>query len=159
MIFKIAPVNNCMIGFGPCPSHDRLSDEISEYKQSGISIVLSLLEEQEAAILKLDNEEKLVRKAGLEFINFPIKDGSVPGFASYTKFLDLLYPQLNTHAQLYVHCHHGIGRSSLLVAGLLIKSGAGYDETLELIAKKRGLAVPETLSQKKFLFTYSKTRK
>ena len=47
-----------------------------------------------------------------------------------------------------VHCRQGIGRSSLLVALVLMSLGTDLDEALAAIGNARSLDVPETEEQR-----------
>ncbi len=56
-----------------------------------------------------------------------------------------------------VHCRQGIGRSSLISAALLISAGEDIEQALKAITKARGLEVPETAEQRKWLDQFAKT--
>src|ERR1700757_1415212 len=57
---------------------DRLYDELLALKASGIDILVSLLEPDEAVYLGLAREGELAQKAGLEFVSHPISDRGTP---------------------------------------------------------------------------------
>jgi hypothetical protein len=67
---------------------DWLEDEVRAWKEAGLDMIVSLLEEGEAADLDLSVEAEFSQAAGLEFITFPIVDRSVP--ASLPAALSLL---------------------------------------------------------------------
>lgn len=46
-----------------------------------------------------------------------------------------------------VHCRQGIGRSGLIAAGVLMSSGIGAENAIEVVSNARGVAVPETPAQ------------
>ena len=50
-----------------------------------------------------------------------------------------------------VHCRMGIGRSSLLLAALLVRSGTSPEDAFQLISAARGLPVPDTDEQRQWL--------
>jgi protein-tyrosine phosphatase len=56
-----------------------------------------------------------------------------------------------------VHCRQGIGRSSLVSAAVLVLIGEDLDQALSSIRNARGLDVPETLEQRKWLDQFSKS--
>ena len=56
-----------------------------------------------------------------------------------------------------IHCRQGIGRSGLVAGCLLIRSGVGFDEALRILSTVRGVPVPETEEQIRWLRRYSQT--
>jgi protein-tyrosine phosphatase len=50
-----------------------------------------------------------------------------------------------------VHCRQGIGRSGLIVGGVLVAAGEDLGAALEAIRKSRGVSVPETEEQRQWL--------
>ena len=55
-----------------------LSDEITGWRESGLEIVLSLLESSEAAELELEREGDSAGAGGLPFFSFPYRTGEYP---------------------------------------------------------------------------------
>jgi len=51
-------------------------------------------------------------------------------------------------------CFAGIGRSTLVAASLLIRSGLALAEALELISEARGWQVPDTSAQHRWLESF-----
>lgn len=58
--------------------------------------------------------------------------------------------QLEAGKNVAVHCRQGIGRSGLIAAGVLMTSGAGPAEAMQIVSSARGVAVPETLAQRQW---------
>lgn len=54
-----------------------------------------------------------------------------------------------------VHCRQGIGRSSLVAAGLLIERGLHPDEALRRIEAARHTRVPETREQRSWIDSFA----
>jgi protein-tyrosine phosphatase len=54
---------------------------------------------------------------------------------------------LRTGKAVAVHCRAGIGRSALIAACVLVRSGYDVDGAFDTIAKARGMAVPDTQAQ------------
>ncbi|MFT4110031.1 hypothetical protein, partial [Propionicimonas sp.] len=50
-----------------------------------------------------------------------------------------------------IHCRAGIGRSSVLAAAVLQLEGVPADEAWNLISHARGLPVPDTDAQRRFV--------
>src|SRR6267142_4563107 len=57
---------------------DWLEDEASGWHRAGLDVVVSLLENEEAAQLDLAREGQFAKSEGIEFISFPIPDRGVP---------------------------------------------------------------------------------
>ena len=156
-MYFITTKNNASISFGPCPSTTLpLNESIIAYKESGVDLIVSLLQEHEELELNLDDEERICTSLGISFLHFPIIDMSIPSLARFTETVEYLYQCTTNKKGIYIHCLHGIGRSSLVTAGLLVRSGMLLKDVMKLIAEKRGLKVPETLSQIKLLGVYEK---
>jgi len=136
---------------------DWLEDEVAGWRKQGIDIVVSLLTPDENKELGLKDEASFSTVRGLRFISFPIEDRSVP--SSLSK-LEQLVAQLGSEIQrgknIAVHCRQGVGRSSLISAALLISAGEDLDEILRAISQARGLEVPETREQLRWLEEFAK---
>ncbi len=158
-MYSITTINNSLILFGACPDSNTipLSESINSYKLAGVDLIVSLLEEHEQIDLNLEDEEKICSLMGLSFYHFPIPDMSIPSLARFTDNIDCLYKYTYDKKMIYIHCRHGIGRSSLVTAGLMLRGGMILDDVLELISQKRGLLVPATLAQRKLIWSYAKT--
>src|ERR1043166_2284788 len=57
---------------------DWLEDEVRDWREAGIDMVVSLLQQTEIAELGLGPEAGLCRARGMEFVSFPIPDRGVP---------------------------------------------------------------------------------
>src|SRR5215207_7452876 len=57
---------------------DWLEVDITEWRTSGVDLVVSLLEREEVSELGLQREAELCRACGIEFVSFPIPDRGVP---------------------------------------------------------------------------------
>jgi protein-tyrosine phosphatase len=131
---------------------DWIEDEAGGLRRAGIDIVVSLLEKNEAAQLGLDREGDAAEAKGIHFISFPIPDRGVP--ASISDVLSLfgnLARALEEGKNVAVHCRQGVGRSGLIAAGLLVTSGVGIEEAIELVSAARGQTVPETAAQRQWI--------
>ncbi|HVI07201.1 MAG TPA: dual specificity protein phosphatase family protein [Candidatus Binatia bacterium] len=100
---------------------DCLDDEITSWKRSGISAVASLLTHEEQEELGLGKEGEAVRQQGLEFFSLPVPDRGVPGSQDrFSGLVEKLAAALQNKRNVLIHCRQGIGRSSLLAAGVLM---------------------------------------
>jgi protein-tyrosine phosphatase len=127
---------------------DWLEDEARGLHRAGIDIIVSLLEEDEAANLDLVGEAKAVEANGLRFISFPIPDRGVPRSTSAVALIASIAGALEEGKNVAVHCRQGIGRSGLIASGVLMISGLSPEQAIHVLSTARGLAVPETPEQR-----------
>lgn len=131
---------------------DWLDDEIVGWQAERIETVVSLLEPHEISELGLEREAELSREHGIEFISFPIPDRGLPASLHDAKMLvQLVALQVSGGKAVAIHCRAGIGRSSLIAAGVLICSGLAADHALRLITAARGIEVPDTETQRQWV--------
>lgn len=127
---------------------DWLEDEISGWRKAGLDVVVSLLEEDETEQLELSDEGAVAKSNGVRFVSFPIPDRGVP--ASTREALQLfstIATALEEGKNVAVHCRQGIGRSGLIAAGVLLRSGLAVEKAIEVVSAARGETVPETSTQ------------
>jgi len=92
----------------------------------------------------------------LEFVSFSIEDRSVPSsFNEFDVLLNSVTDYLRNGKAVGVHCRAGIGRSSMIVASTLIRSGLSVDSAFSAIQEARGCSVPDTQEQRQWVEKYS----
>jgi protein-tyrosine phosphatase len=131
---------------------DWLSDEMTAWREAGVDIVVSLLEPEEAVQLVLEDEAAAASASGILFRSFPIPDRGVP--ASKDAVAELcadVVDALEKGERVAVHCRQGIGRSGLIAGSVLVAAGIEPSTALTTISHARGLEVPETEEQRKWL--------
>ena len=135
--FWIDTGNELRLAIVPRPrGGDWLEDELIAMKNAGVDIVVSMLRAEEEGELGLVTEADACRAAGLEFKSFPIQDRDVPtSRASFAAFVGQLRTHLHYGRSLAVHCRASIGRSSLLLAGILCAEGFSSEDAFKLLAK------------------------
>ena len=136
---------------------DWLEVEIAGWRKQGVDVVVSLLTPSENEELNLEDEARLSKANDIQFLSFPIEDRGVPSSsAKVEQLVAQLGPEIQRGKKVAVHCRQGIGRSSLISAALLISSGEDIEQALKAISKARGLEVPETPEQRKWLDRFAK---
>ncbi|HUH63421.1 MAG TPA: hypothetical protein VLZ50_10505 [Terracidiphilus sp.] len=134
---------------------DWLADEMGRIRRSGIQMLVSLLEDEEAGWLGLEDEPALAEQAGMEFASFPIRDTQVPpDRAAFRHFVAGLANRLRHGERIGVHCRGSIGRSTVMAAATLIHIGWKADAALTAIERARGCAVPDTEEQRRWILAY-----
>jgi protein-tyrosine phosphatase len=131
---------------------DWLEDEMVALREAGIDLVVSMLEETEAAELGLEQEKAAADRAGLGFINFPIRDRNVPTDPqSFRSFVTNLEQQIENGKRIGVHCRACIGRASVTTASVLICSGVPHADAWRQVEMARGFPVPDTQEQREWV--------
>lgn len=132
--------------------NDWLEDEIKGLQLRGVKTVVSLLEYGEIEELGLSDEEAWCHRSNIEYINFPIEDNNVPQREdAYMELLDTLGHKLQQGEKVAIHCRMGIGRASLIIAGMLMREGMTTEEAFEFISRQRELEVPDTEEQSQWM--------
>jgi len=135
---------------------DWLEDEISGWRRAGVDAVVSLLTPHENKDLQLAEEFKLAQAHGLKFVSLPIEDRSVPSsWEDASRAVAKATEMLQQGKNVAVHCRQGIGRSGIVAAAVLIKSGSTPGDALTQISGARGLEVPETSEQMAWIQEFS----
>lgn len=131
---------------------DWLHDEVADWRSAGVDVVVSLLEAEEATQLGLSEESRAAEANGIEFVHFPIPDRGVPASSQDALALtSRIVSALNTGKSIAVHCRQGVGRSGLIVAGVLMSSGISPADSIDAVSTARGIAIPETSEQRRWL--------
>lgn len=130
----------------------RIREDLRAIRDAGVDVLVSMLEVPEIIELGLDQEEMEARRMGIRFINFPVPDHQTPNDEQQFDRLLLLLERLMLEGKrVGIHCRACIGRSSVLAASLLVRSGMRPEEVWAQIVKARGLPVPETSEQRAFV--------
>lgn len=131
---------------------DWLQDELKSWRQAGFDNVVSLLETSEAAQLGLLDERQASQANGLGYRSFPIPDRGVPSsMPAFVSLVSDICTELDQGKTVALHCRQGIGRSALVALGILANSDADPDRAIEIVSSARGLPVPETAEQRRWV--------
>lgn len=128
---------------------DWLTDEIADWKASGVTDVVSLLQRHEARELGLTHEADIAGQLGLSFEEFPIPDRGVP---ESVEAAHALWARIETKIRdggaVGVHCRASIGRAGLVAAGVLMCLGSAENEAWRRASAARGRPLPDTDEQR-----------
>jgi protein-tyrosine phosphatase len=131
---------------------------MASWQNSGVSVVLSLLTKDEEAELDLAQEARQASAHGMKFLSYPIPDLQVPDSENrLSKVLDQLNAKLESCKNAVVHCRQGIGRTGLVAACLLVSKGIDPAKAIQDLSTARGISVPETAEQRKWIEHYGAT--
>lgn len=139
----------------PKPNADEyLEEDIIHFKSQDVTTLVSLLTKNEVFELGLKEEQILCEKHFIDFVSFPLEDRSVPNEIQTKELKELarqLTQKINQNEKVIVHCRGGIGRAGMLCAAILIEQGIRKDEVIEKISKARGVSIPDTEEQEKWI--------
>ena len=131
---------------------DWLEHEISGWRDAELNAVLSLLTKDEETEFQLLDERKSSERQGLRFFSLPIPDLGVPSSRKETlSVLSQIENLLATGQNVGIHCRQSVGRSGMIAASLLVMSASDPREAVEAVSIARGLLVPETEEQRKWI--------
>ena len=137
--------------------NDWLCDEITAFSREGIEILVSMLTNEEAEELGLNDGSAECAPAGISFVNVAIPDRAVPSDrnASCTALSDWLRGSGETAAihHVAIHCRASIGRSSGLAECILVRLGWDANTAFDTIESARGFPVPATSKQKQWVIS------
>ncbi len=89
-------------------------------------------------------------------MSFPIPDRQVPNSETeMAAVLERIDAELTAGKNLVVHCRQGIGRTGLVGACLLVTKGLSSERAVKRLSTARGLPVPETEEQRRWIDHYA----
>ncbi|MET7397899.1 tyrosine protein phosphatase [Dactylosporangium sp. NPDC005572] len=127
---------------------DWLADELTSLRTAGVDVLVCALTPAELHEVGLAGEPHAARAAGLEYVSIPIPDREVPDPSAVLPVLRGLAGRVREGAHVVTHCRIGIGRASLLAAGILALNGVPPEQAWPLLERARGLTVPDTQAQR-----------
>jgi protein-tyrosine phosphatase len=138
---------------------DWLVDEIKAWHEAGVDVIVSLLTSTEQTELGLDEEASLCAQHQLAFWSLPIEDRALPGDTTEAdRLIEEIVAALNAGKHVAVHCRMGIGRSAMLAAAALVARGDTAQQAFDRIEAARGLPVPDTREQRRWVEQYASHR-
>ena len=152
-MYKIGSIGEGFVAIMARPSLEAdAAASIINIARLGIQQVVSLLEPSEAHNIGLDGEREQVKAHAMDFISFPIPDmGLPPSVEAFAQLSKMLFSQVNAGVNTLIHCQAGIGRSGLLVAGILLHCDMDPQQAFAYASRMRGVQVPETPEQEQWL--------
>ena len=148
------------IGITFCPGKHDLFAATGEWKRDleidldavsawGAKLVLTLMEPEELALLKVPHLGKEIQNRGIEWRHLPIVDYSVPSEAFEQQWGTQgreIRTLLRSGDDVLVHCKGGLGRAGMIAARLLAELGMEPEEAIRYVRRARKGTI-ETPSQ------------
>ena len=133
-----------------------LDIDLDAIRAWGADLALSLLVEDEFALLRVPRLGEGFGGRGIEWHHLPIQDLGSPDEAFHAAWLAsgaAATSVLKAGGKVLVHCRGGLGRAGTVACMLLMELGANYPDVLRKVRAARPGAV-ETLKQERYLASY-----
>jgi protein tyrosine phosphatase (PTP) superfamily phosphohydrolase (DUF442 family) len=130
---------------------DWLAQDMRAYRAAGVDILVSALQPKEQRETWLEHEAAAAAAAGIEFLHFPIGNMLVPKVPDALAVFERLAGDVRAGRAVAAHCHASVGRGPTIVASILALLGHPPDEIWPRIRLARGLAVPDTDEQRRWV--------
>jgi ADP-ribosyl-[dinitrogen reductase] hydrolase len=140
---------------GSAGSWDRdLTMDLDRIADWGAKLVLTLLEDHELTLLRIQNLGHEVLRRKIEWVHLPIPDVSAP-----TAHFDNEWPaqserlrkMLRDGANIVIHCRGGVGRAGMVAARLLVELGDAPDVAIAKVRAARHPKAIETQDQERWV--------
>jgi protein-tyrosine phosphatase len=132
--------------------------DLAEMRRRGIRRLVLLVDDGELHRWGDPRIVEVGRGEGLEVVRFPMADGSPPAsLAEMDAILDAA-GEARADSDVVVACMGGVGRSGLVAACALIRSGLGADEAIGRVRQVRHPTAVETPAQEAFARRYAAYR-
>ncbi|MEM9633758.1 MAG: dual specificity protein phosphatase family protein [Pseudomonadota bacterium] len=153
-LYSVSTVAGGNLFIMPKPSGEWLRDDLQKLRLIGVDRIVSMLEPEEAASLGLTEEANLCHELGIGFTNVPVRDRGLPSIEVASDIAQSIRNDLKAGRDVAVHCRAGIGRSGLVVCCVLIADGETSQAAIQKVSAARGVAVPDTIGQAKFIHAF-----
>ena len=127
-----------------------LVSELTELREDGVDVLVSLLDRDELPMAGLVDEELAAPFVGLAFHHLPTPDQTPPDRSEAVLALvaELADQVLAGHCHVAAHCHAGHGRSPALAAAILVLTGPSAEDAIAALSAARGRTVPHRSEQR-----------
>lgn len=132
-------------------SGEWVEEQFAGLRQLGVDHVVSLLEFYEQFEVGLGDEESLCEKNGMRYTSFPIVDRDVPNTVEALDLAAALHQDILGGEHVVIHCRAGIGRTGVIASAVLVSAGYFSGEALHIVSFARGVLVPDTDEQDKWV--------
>jgi len=120
------------------------------FRQEEVQRVVMLLSDQEIRKRCRKDLKKLYARNRMEVTQFPMVDFLQPGHGDMDKLIPELAERLREGERIVIHCHAGVGRSSVVVACLVaVLEHMRLEECIEHV--KNHMETNITVDQKRFI--------
>lgn len=130
-----------------------LATDLARIQAWGASTVVTLLEEHEFRLLRVESLGTEVTNLGMQWLHLPIRDVDVPDVRferAWATEGPALHCRLDAGQRVLIHCRGGLGRTGLVAALILVERGAEAPAAIRRVRAVRPHAV-ETRAQEDYV--------
>jgi protein-tyrosine phosphatase len=135
-----------------------VADEMAALARVGVDVLVSALTDEERRRLGAQDAASAAvaaAAAGVEYVSFPIPDRGVPDPEATLELSIRLAAHVRAGRFVVTQCFAAIGRSTVLAGATLIVLGVEAGEALAMMSAARGLPVPDTAHQHRWLAEFA----
>jgi len=142
--------NGAKLIFTPCPGTKSINliDSIVQFKQQGVSMLITLMFDREMTENKVTNLPQLCEAHQIKWLQLPIVDDEAPQNEfehQWKKHKPTILEEINNKGVVAVHCKGGTGRTGTVISLLLLQ----LDWTVDKIKQEVQTLKPKALQLEK----------
>ncbi len=120
--------NGATLIFTPCPGTKSvgLNDTLEQFQQQGVSMLLTLMFDNEMAANDVMKLPELCLKFQIKWLQLPIVDDEAPKQKfeqRWQRYKQLILHEIKNRGNVAVHCKGGTGRTGTVISLLLLELG------------------------------------
>ena len=142
----------------PAPPAKALNEVCQQLVERDVSLLVSLLADEDIRSLALQDEPVTAAGQGLEFTHFPIVDFGLPEPVAFRVLVSELCAALERGTSIAIHCRAGIGRTGTLASCILKGLGHPSEDAMQRVVAARGVTIPDTEAQRQFIQEFQPDR-
>ena len=130
-----------------------LGEDLARIQAWGASTVVTLLEDHEFRLLRIESLGADIARLGMAWLHLPIRDVEVPDGRferAWETEGPVLHRRLDAGERVLIHCRGGLGRTGLVAALLLVERGSEPRLAIDRVRAVRPHAV-ETRAQEHYV--------
>lgn len=82
------------------------------------------------------DDEARIKEAGMEYLHVDVADRCAPTQKQLIAIFRFALPLIRRNKKIFVHCHHGNGRSPLVIISILVERGMSVSDAIRLVKEK-----------------------
>jgi protein-tyrosine phosphatase len=153
--YQIFPfqISEQFVAMSPLPGKVNLEEDIELMKSMNISVVVTLVSNEELQQKNLPHFFETLEKNNLEVFHSPIEDYSTPSIEQTDIILDYIKYCIENKKNVLIHCMGGYGRSGTIM-GCFASKYLNETDPIQYVRNTRGEDAIETEAQEEFVLSY-----
>lgn len=154
-IYQIFPfqIGEQFVAMSPLPGKVNLEEDIELMKSMNISVVVTLVSNEELQQKNLPHFFETLEKNNLEVFHSPIEDYSTPSIEQTDSILNFIQTCIDNKKNVLIHCMGGYGRSGTIM-GCFANKYLNETNPIQYVRNTRGEDAIETEAQEEFVLSY-----